>query len=101
MGEETVEQPSPDPDPDPSPDPGPDPDPDPDPTPDQVEQVLRVLAASPHVKTVDITGGAPEMSPAFWPLVRGARTLGLEARLHLPVSPYISMYLPISPCISL
>jgi radical SAM/Cys-rich protein len=43
-----------------------------------VEQVLRVLEASPHVKTVDITGGAPEMSPAFWPLVRGARALGRE-----------------------
>ena len=42
--------------------------------------MLRVLAASPGVKTVDITGGAPEMSPAFCPLVRGARDLGLEVR---------------------
>lgn len=43
-----------------------------------VEHVLRVLEASPNVTTVDITGGAPEMSPAFWPLVRGARALGRE-----------------------
>jgi len=42
-----------------------------------VEQVLRVLAASPHVKTVVITCGAPEMSPAFWLLARGARALCL------------------------
>ena len=38
-----------------------------------VQHILRVLAASPEVKTVDITGGAPEMTPAFWPLVRGAQ----------------------------
>ena len=43
-----------------------------------VQHILRVLAASPEVKTVDITGGAPEMTPAFWPLVRGARALGKE-----------------------
>jgi len=43
-----------------------------------VEHILRVLAASPEVETVDITGGAPEMTPAFWPLVRGARALGKE-----------------------
>ena len=43
-----------------------------------VAQVLRVLENSPHVKTVDITGGAPEMHSGFWPLVRGARALGLE-----------------------
>jgi radical SAM/Cys-rich protein len=43
-----------------------------------VEHVLRVLEASPSVTTVDITGGAPEMSAAFWPLVRGARALGRE-----------------------
>jgi len=43
-----------------------------------VQHILSVLAASPEVQTVDITGGAPEMTPAFWPLVRGARALGKE-----------------------
>ena len=52
-----------------------------------VEHILRVLAASPEVETVDITGGAPEMTPAFWPLVRGARALGKEVRLAIPRAP--------------
>mmetsp|Transcript_44260 Transcript_44260/g.73437 ORF Transcript_44260/g.73437 Transcript_44260/m.73437 type:complete len:407 (+) Transcript_44260:90-1310(+) len=43
-----------------------------------VNQVLRVLAASPSVRTVDITGGAPEMNPGFRQLVIGARALGKE-----------------------
>ena len=43
-----------------------------------VGQILRVLAASPSVKTLDITGGAPEMNAAFRPLVEGASQLGLE-----------------------
>jgi len=43
-----------------------------------VEHIVRVLAASPSVRTVDITGGAPEMNPGFRPLVEGARALGLE-----------------------
>ena len=30
-----------------------------------VKQVLRLLASSPDVDTVDITGGAPEMNEAF------------------------------------
>jgi radical SAM/Cys-rich protein len=47
-------------------------------SPEIVEHVLRVLEASPAVQTVDITGGAPEMSAAFWPLVRGARAMGKE-----------------------
>jgi len=42
------------------------------------EHILKVLAASPTVRTVDITGGAPEMNPAFRRLVEGARALGLE-----------------------
>jgi len=39
------------------------------------EACLRVLAAT-DIPTVDITGGAPEMSRAFRPLVEGARRLG-------------------------
>ncbi len=40
------------------------------------EEVLRVLAASPGVDTVDFTGGAPELCPSFSRLVRGTRALG-------------------------
>jgi sulfatase maturation enzyme AslB (radical SAM superfamily) len=43
-----------------------------------VAHVLRVLAASPSVATLDITGGAPEMNSAFKPLVEGASALGVE-----------------------
>jgi len=43
-----------------------------------IQQILRVLADSPAVETVDITGGAPEMNPGFRPLVRGATALGVE-----------------------
>ena len=43
-----------------------------------VNRILTVLAASPTVSTVDITGGAPEMNTAFRPLVEGASALGIE-----------------------
>ena len=43
-----------------------------------VNRVLAVLAASPTVSTLDITGGAPEMNTAFRPLVEGASALGVE-----------------------
>lgn len=41
-----------------------------------VERVLEVLAASPQVEILDITGGAPELNPHFRYLVREARALG-------------------------
>jgi len=40
------------------------------------ERVLNVLAASPSVGTLDITGGAPELNPNFAMLVERARALG-------------------------
>ena len=43
-----------------------------------VARILELLAASPSVETVDITGGAPEMNAAFRPLVEGASALGVE-----------------------
>ena len=43
-----------------------------------VARILEVLAASPSVTTLDITGGAPEMNAAFKPLVEGASALGVE-----------------------
>jgi len=47
-------------------------------SPETIEEVLRLLRASPDVKTLDITGGAPEMNAAFKPLVEGATSLGVE-----------------------
>jgi len=41
-----------------------------------IARVIELLAASPGVHTVDITGGAPEMHPQFRELVRGVRALG-------------------------
>ena len=41
-----------------------------------VERILELLAKSPAVKTLDLTGGAPEMHPDFRFLVREARGLG-------------------------
>src|SRR5260370_131470 len=40
------------------------------------ERVIEVLAASPRVETLDITGGAPELNPNFAMLVERARGLG-------------------------
>ncbi len=40
------------------------------------ERVIDVLAASPAVETVDITGGAPELNPSFRFLVESVRRSG-------------------------
>ena len=40
--------------------------------------MLAVLAKSPSIETVDITGGAPEMNEAFRTLVEGATARGVE-----------------------
>src|SRR3984957_3981385 len=40
------------------------------------DRVIEILAASPHVRTLDITGGAPELNPNFTMLVERARALG-------------------------
>jgi radical SAM/Cys-rich protein len=40
------------------------------------KRVIEVLAASPCVETLDITGGAPELNPNFAMLVERARALG-------------------------
>jgi len=43
---------------------------------DTVDRLLVLLAASPGVSTVDLTGGAPELNPHFRRLVVAARALG-------------------------
>ncbi len=40
------------------------------------DRLLELLAASPEVGVLDLTGGAPEMNPEFRRLVGGARALG-------------------------
>ncbi len=44
--------------------------------PEVAQRVLHLLAASPSITTVDITGGAPELNPSFHWIVREARKLG-------------------------
>jgi radical SAM/Cys-rich protein len=41
-----------------------------------VERVLALLAHSPGIEVVDVTGGAPELNPHFRQLVAAARRLG-------------------------
>lgn len=41
-----------------------------------VDRVIEILANHPSIKTIDITGGAPELNPYFDELVRNARELG-------------------------
>lgn len=41
-----------------------------------IERVLELLAKNPEIRTLDLTGGAPEMSEHFYELVIGARRLG-------------------------
>src|SRR5207302_8855241 len=43
---------------------------------DTAERILLLLERSPEVRTIDITGGAPEMNPNFQFLVRESRGLG-------------------------
>ena len=40
------------------------------------DRAIEILAASSHVRTLDITGGAPELNPNFTILVELARALG-------------------------
>lgn len=44
---------------------------------ENIEWVLKALTAT-EAKTLDLTGGAPEMNPHFRDLVRSARSLGVE-----------------------
>ena len=43
-----------------------------------VDRLLQLLRASPGVRTLDLTGGAPELNPHFRRLVAGARALGVH-----------------------
>ncbi|MEE9280568.1 MAG: arsenosugar biosynthesis radical SAM (seleno)protein ArsS [Myxococcota bacterium] len=43
-----------------------------------VERLLELVESSPGLRTLDLTGGAPEMHPQFRDLVAAARSAGLE-----------------------
>jgi radical SAM/Cys-rich protein len=45
-------------------------------SPDGIERCLEILAAHPHIATLDITGGAPELHPQFDGFVERAVALG-------------------------
>ncbi len=45
-------------------------------TADTARRALELLARSPAARTLDLTGGAPELNPSFRDLVAGARALG-------------------------
>jgi radical SAM/Cys-rich protein len=53
-----------------------------------IERCVALLAAYPEIRTLDITGGAPELHPDFTWLVRQARALGRQVlvRHNLTVS---------------
>lgn len=43
-----------------------------------VERIIELMTLTPSLKTIDITGGAPELNPSFRHLVQESRKLGLE-----------------------
>jgi radical SAM/Cys-rich protein len=42
------------------------------------DRLIELMASAPHLRTVDITGGAPELNQNFRRLVRAARALGKD-----------------------
>ena len=48
--------------------------------PEIAERTLRVLAESPFITSVDITGGAPELNPSFAEIIHEARRLETAQR---------------------
>jgi len=56
-----------------------------------IDRLLELLRATPSIRTVDLTGGAPEMNPHFRYFIREIKKLGLQVTdrcnltvLHLP-----------------
>lgn len=47
-------------------------------TPEICDQLIQIIRQFPQIKTVDLTGGAPEMNYGFRPLVEAARAEGKE-----------------------
>jgi len=49
------------------------------------DRVLQLLRSTPSVHTVDLTGGAPELNPAFEHIVRGVRRIGSEQKRKIRI----------------
>ena len=47
-------------------------------SPEVCQQIIEVIERFPQIKTVDLTGGAPEMNYGFRPIVEAARKAGKE-----------------------
>lgn len=43
-----------------------------------IDRIIELMKRSPDLKTIDLTGGAPEMNPHFRKLVLAARSMNLE-----------------------
>ncbi|MGZ3789666.1 MAG: arsenosugar biosynthesis radical SAM (seleno)protein ArsS [Bacteriovorax sp.] len=43
-----------------------------------IDRIIELMRLSPSLKTIDLTGGAPEMNPHFKKLVMAARSMNLE-----------------------
>jgi len=43
-----------------------------------IDRVIELMQLTPELKTIDLTGGAPEMNPHFKKLVKAARAMNLE-----------------------
>ena len=48
-------------------------------SPEICQQIVELIARFPQIKTVDLTGGAPEMNYGFRPIVEAAKAKGKEA----------------------
>jgi radical SAM/Cys-rich protein len=47
-------------------------------TEETVDRIIELMGQAPKLKTIDLTGGAPEMNPYFKKLVSAARSMNLE-----------------------
>lgn len=66
-------------------------------SPDVCEQLVELIRRFPQLKTVDLTGGAPEMNYGFKPIVEAARKTGKEVIVRSNLTIYFEPgfeYLP-------
>ncbi|RMF23839.1 MAG: radical SAM protein, partial [Cyanobacteria bacterium J083] len=47
-------------------------------SPEVCQQLIQIIEKFPQIKTIDLTGGAPEMNYGFQALVKAAKTAGKE-----------------------
>jgi radical SAM/Cys-rich protein len=59
-------------------------------SPEICQQILQAIAQFPQIKTVDLTGGAPEMLYGFKPIVEAARNRGKEVIVRSNLTIYFA-----------